>query len=125
MEYVELGGVICSGETGKTWGLRFYPAAPGVWYLKEGGMDGAVIGSYEPPNGAFFIMEAVIDCGQGKYVAAQVNGEEEPDIGGVALEVGGATSCRYTSVHLTIKTIAAAPCELYMDSMYVGEWLSA
>jgi hypothetical protein len=72
--------------------------------------------------GAFYTVDLQADVLANNYISAMVNGTIA-DLSGIPLVDGGAVATRFARADITIATAAAAPCECYVDSVYVGEHL--
>lgn len=123
IKYVGFRVGFCAGAEVYQARLKHTPATPKVEYQEAGGADVPVAGmGFVTLDGAFCTLELVVDCLANKYVSLAWNGVRA-DLAGVALFDGGAASIRYAYVALDVVTVGAAPAEMYVDSVYVGEFL--
>jgi hypothetical protein len=110
-----------------TWqaSLRFDTVNHLVKYLNAAGGSTTIVGMgwTEYPL-QFVTAELVIDANAMEYLSVMANGvrAELPDQG---LYEVGAETYRACDVGLTVTAAGAAPAEVYVDSVYVGEFLSA
>jgi hypothetical protein len=122
---VQLWGEVADGETAYAWEFWIMPGMGHCYYHSAAGPLVAIDGlDAMPVDASWFLVEAVLDLKAMEYVSLTVNGVRA-DLAGLAIVTGEAATERYNCVAITIATAGAAPCELYADHIYVGEFVSA
>lgn len=105
--------------------LKFTPATPKIEYTDAAGNLVAIPtlargqGDYQ-----FITWELVIDCRTHQYLSAMVNGARA-DLTGINVWNTGAITEHYAGLALAVIAIGAAPAEIYVDNIYVGEYLES
>jgi len=103
--------------------VRFTPADGKVYYSDVGGSMveiAALLGVQI--DGMFVTYELVVDCLAHTYVSVMVNGLRA-DLADVALYNPAVSTARYAGCSVAGLVAGAAAATLYVDSVYVGEFL--
>ena len=122
-DYIQILLDVSAGVTGYGGCVQLDVAAGKVYYQAAGGGFVEMAGLAAPVlEGAFMGVELAVDLLANRYLSCMVNGLRA-DLSGVGMVSGGAVAYRFARLGVTIATVGAAPCELYVDSAYVGEFL--
>ena len=115
--YVEIGGHEYLAA------LLWRPKTPDVRYMNDlGGFTAIPALAFGVSDGAWTMWEMVLDVAAFRYLSVSLGGVHV-DMGGVGLLDAGATAPRQIGVWLGFETAVNAPATVYVDDVYVGEFV--
>jgi hypothetical protein len=121
----QMGITLVAANGTRLWqsALVVQPNVPSCSYLNAaGGLTAIPALAYRPGDLSYQTLELVIDLLANEYLEASWCGVRA-DLAGAGLSDSGADATRRAYLGASVVSLAAAPAEIYLDNLYVGEFL--